>query len=67
MRWTDVKEIAEALEENHPYEEINNIKLSRLQRWVIQLLDFDDDPADSNEYILESIYENWVKLREENS
>jgi FeS assembly protein IscX len=67
MRWTDVKEIAEALEENHPYEEINNIKLSRLQRWVVQLLDFDDDPADSNDYILESIYENWLKLREENS
>jgi FeS assembly protein IscX len=66
MRWTDIEDIAEALEDNHPDEEnIAHIRFTTLHSYVIELLDFDDDPSRSNERILEAIHAAWLKLRGE--
>lgn len=66
MRWTDIEDIAEALEEAHPDQEIEHIRFTTLHRLVMELLDFDDDPKRSNERILEAIQAEWLEIREEN-
>ncbi|AIL65227.1 hypothetical protein NOVO_04225 [Rickettsiales bacterium Ac37b] len=66
MRWADIEVIIEALEENYPEEDIENLSLPRLHKRIISLLDFDDYPSTSNEFILETIKKKWIKLREDN-
>jgi FeS assembly protein IscX len=66
MRWIDVEEIAEALEENYPSEDVVHIRFTTLHEYITELLDFDDDPGRSNERILEAIQAAWLELREEN-
>jgi FeS assembly protein IscX len=65
MRWENIEEIAEALEESHPDAEIRNLRLARLHKWITQLLDFDDDPGSANERVLEAIHEAWAELRDD--
>jgi FeS assembly protein IscX len=65
MKFTDVEEIAEALEDNYPDEDVMHIRFTRLQKLVIGLLDFDDDMGLSNERILEAIQGEWIDLRGE--
>lgn len=66
MRWIDVEEIAEALEENYPDEDVVNIRFTTMHEYITELLDFDDDPGRSNERILEAIQAAWLEIREEN-
>ncbi|MFV9876072.1 MAG: Fe-S cluster assembly protein IscX [Rickettsiales endosymbiont of Dermacentor nuttalli] len=66
MRWTNIKGIVEALEENYPDENITNISFPKLHKRIISLLDFDDDPSTSNEQILEAIQKRWIELRQDN-
>jgi FeS assembly protein IscX len=63
MRWNNIQEIAEALEEGHSDQELDNVRLRKIHNWVIQLLDFEDDPGKFNERILEAIQEEWEKIR----
>jgi FeS assembly protein IscX len=63
MKWTDIDEIAEALEDNYPDEDIINLRFTKLQKLVTSLLDFDDDLGLSNERILEAIQGAWIELR----
>jgi FeS assembly protein IscX len=49
MRWTDVNDIAIALD---------------LHRWVTALPGFDDLPGRSNEKILEAIQQAWIDERD---
>ena len=63
MRWNNIQEIAEALEEGHYDQELENIRLKKIHSWVIQLLDFEDDPGKFNERILEAIQDEWKKIR----
>lgn len=63
MHWNNIEKIVEALEEGHSDEEIENIRLKKIHNWVIKLLDFEDDPGKFNERILESIHEEWKKIR----
>ncbi|KKB96200.1 hypothetical protein SZ25_00720 [Candidatus Arcanobacter lacustris] len=63
MRWNNIQEIAEALEEGHCDQELENIRLKKIHSWVIQLLDFEDDPGKFNERILEAIQDEWKKIR----
>lgn len=64
MRWTDVHDIAIALEEHHPGADVVNIRFTDLWRWVQNLPDFDDDPNRSNEKILEAIQMAWLDERQ---
>lgn len=63
MRWTDVYDIAIALEEHHPHVEILAIRFTDLWQWVQNLPGFDDAPDRSNEKILEAIQMAWLDER----
>ncbi len=60
MKWTDAREIAEALYDAHPDTAPLEIRFTDLHRWVCELGDFDDDPDKSNEGILEAIQMAWL-------
>jgi FeS assembly protein IscX len=63
LRWTDVQDIAIELEERHPDADNVNLRFTDLHRWVIELPEFGDDPARSNEKILEAIQAAWIEER----
>ena len=63
FRWTDVQDIAIALEEHHPDVDNVNLRFTDLHRWVMELRDFADDPKKSNEKILEAIQLAWIDER----
>ena len=64
MRWTDVYDIAIALEEAHPDVAILDVRFTQLWQWVQDLPGFSDDPQRSNEKILEAIQAAWLAERE---
>ena len=61
MLWTEVSEIAIELYENHPDVDPRYILFTDLHNLVINLDGFNDDPAKSNERILEAIQMNWIE------
>ncbi|MBI3506533.1 MAG: Fe-S cluster assembly protein IscX [Proteobacteria bacterium] len=64
MRWTDVNDIAIELEDAHPDVDVVNLRFTDLWKWVQALPGFADDPAKSNEKILEAIQMAWLGERE---
>lgn len=64
LSWTDSLEIAIALDEAHPDTDPRYIRFTDLHEWVCQLEDFDDDPDNSNEKILEAIQMAWLEERD---
>ena len=64
MRWTDILDIAIALEEVHPEADNVNLRFTDLHRWIIELPGFEDDPARSNEKILEAVQAAWIEERD---
>jgi len=64
MRWTDIVDIAVALEEHHPTADVVNLRFTDLHKWVVGLPGFTDDPKRSNEKILEAIQMAWIEERE---
>lgn len=63
MKWTDVTDIAIALEDAHPDTDNVNLRYTDLHQWICALDEFDDDPAKSNEKILEAIQMAWIDER----
>lgn len=63
LRWTDINDIAIELEERHPEADNVNLRFTDLHRWVLELPNFADDPARSNEKILEAIQAAWIDER----
>jgi FeS assembly protein IscX len=64
MRWTDIHDIAIELEERHPDADVVNLRFTDLWKWVQELPGFSDDPAKSNEKILEAIQAAWLEERD---
>jgi FeS assembly protein IscX len=64
LRWTDVADIAIELEDAHPDADVVNLRFTDLWKWVQALPGFGDDPAKSNEKILEAIQMAWIEERE---
>ncbi len=60
MKWTDSRDIAIALAEQHPDVDPDNMRLHDLHQWVCALDGFDDDPDRSGEKILEAIQAMWI-------
>ena len=60
LKWTDSLEIAIALDEVHPDVDPKIIRFTDLHTWVCALEQFDDEPENSNEKILEAIQMNWL-------
>ena len=63
MKWLDIEDIAEALEEKFPNEDIISVRFTELKRKVLNLEEFDDDEKYCNEKILEAIQAAWIAER----
>ncbi|WP_343288835.1 Fe-S cluster assembly protein IscX [Wolbachia endosymbiont of Encarsia formosa] len=63
MKWLDIEDVAEALEEKFPSEDIINIRFTELKRKVLDLEEFNDDEKYCNEKILEAIQAAWIEER----
>jgi FeS assembly protein IscX len=63
MRWTNIEDIAESLEENHPNMDIYSLRFQKLQQLVLELDGFDDTIDRCNEKILEAIQAEWIEVR----
>jgi FeS assembly protein IscX len=60
LKWTDSLEIALSLIEQYPKQDPLKIRFTDLRDWVLDLEDFDDDPAHCSERILEAIQLAWI-------
>jgi FeS assembly protein IscX len=63
MLWTDIYDIAIALEEKFPNHDILNLRFTDLQKHVLELDGFLDTPNRCNEKILEAIQTAWLDER----
>ena len=63
MKWSDIYDIAAALEDSHPDADTVNLRFTDLHRWVCALPEFTDNPESSNEKILEAIQMAWIEER----
>jgi len=63
MKWHNVQEIVENLEDKYPNVDIINIRYTDFHSWIINLDGFVGDKDASNEKILESIHLAWLKER----
>lgn len=66
LKWDQAHEIAEVLTENHPGINPLQVRFTDLRQWVVDLDEFDDDPAGSSEAKLEAIQMAWKEIYEEN-
>ena len=60
LGWSDADEIGFALSEAHPAVDPLTVRFTDLHRLVTQLPDFADDPAASDERVLEAIQMAWM-------
>ena len=60
MMWTDIEDIAIALQEAHGEVDPRKVRFTDLHRWVTELEEFEDDPGRSGEKILEAIQAAWI-------
>ncbi len=60
MKWTDINDIAIELTDAHPDVDPMSVRFTDLRQWVLDLPDFDDDPARCGEKILEGIQMAWL-------
>ena len=61
LKCTDSLDIAIDLSDKYPDTDPKYIRFTDLHRWVIELEDFEDNPDNSNEKILEAIQMNWIE------
>ncbi len=60
MKWTDVRDIAIALTEQHPDVDPRTVRFTDLHNFVVDLPDFDDDHSRGGEKVLEAIQAAWI-------
>ena len=65
LKWSDMRDIAIALEDIYPEVEILGVRFTDLHRWICELPDFDDDPEASSEKTLEAIQMTWLDERDD--
>ncbi len=64
MRWTDIHDIAMALEDEHPDADNINLRFTDLRGWVLALDGFEGKPEECNEKVLEAIQAAWIDERD---
>jgi FeS assembly protein IscX len=60
LQWNDVLDIAIELAESMPQIDPRYVNFVDLQRWVLALPDFSDDPQRGGEKVLEAIQAAWI-------
>ena len=61
LKWEDSLDIAYELLEKYPDVDPQYIRYTDLHEWICSLEEFDDNPNNSNEKILEAIQMNWIE------
>ncbi|MFC6671663.1 Fe-S cluster assembly protein IscX [Marinobacterium aestuariivivens] len=61
LKWVDVNDIAIELCDRFPDVDPMAVSFPDLYRWVMELDEFDDDPAHCGEKILEAIQMAWIE------
>ena len=64
--WHAPEDIGIALYEKHPDLDPLTVRFTDLHRWVTELEDFDDEPKESNEGLLEAVQMAWLEEYREN-
>ncbi|MEG5267005.1 Fe-S cluster assembly protein IscX [Pseudomonas sp. JDS28PS106] len=64
LKWVDVQEIAIQLAERHPDLDPLSVNFVKLRNLVMDLPEFDDDPARGGEKVLEAIQGLWIEEAE---
>lgn len=65
MKWNNILDIAIELDEKFPDTEILSLRFTELHQMICALDDFDDEPENSNEKILEAIQMAWLDERDD--
>ncbi|VAX11218.1 Protein IscX, believed to be involved in assembly of Fe-S clusters [hydrothermal vent metagenome] len=60
LKWTDTLDIAIELDEKYPDLDPQYVRFTDLHSWVRALDEFDDNPENSSERILEAIQMAWI-------
>tara|TARA_B100001175_G_scaffold307188_1_gene306116 strand:- start:1224 stop:1421 length:198 start_codon:yes stop_codon:yes gene_type:complete len=60
LQWTDSLDIAISLDEKYPDIDPLAVRFTDLHKWVCELEEFNDNPDNSNEKILEAIQMAWI-------
>ena len=60
LQWTDSLDIAISLDEKYPDIDPLALRFTDLHKWVCELEEFNDNPDNSNEKILEAIQMAWI-------
>ena len=60
LKWIDSLEIAIALDEAYPDVDPQWVRFTDLHEWICKLEEFDDEPQNSGEKILEAIQLAWI-------
>ena len=63
MKWLDIEDIAEALEQKHPNIDVLSLRFTLLRKMVLELEGFEDSETKCNEKILEAVQAEWLSLR----
>lgn len=61
LKWLDVLDIAIELCDSHEDVDPRYVNFVDLRNWVLELENFDDDPAHCGEKILEAIQSAWIE------
>ena len=64
LKWVDSMDIAIELNDKFPEVDPMHVNFVDLRNWVLDLDEFDDDPAHSGERILEAIQMAWIEEKE---
>ena len=64
LKWVDVLDIAIELSEQKPDVDPRYVNFVDLHRWVVELLQFSDDPQRGGEKVLEAIQAAWIEEAE---
>ncbi|MCC7118259.1 MAG: Fe-S cluster assembly protein IscX [Anaerolineales bacterium] len=61
LTWEASYGIALELRRRHQEVNLDEVSLGQIYRWVLELPEFEDDPALANDDILKSIYLEWYE------
>lgn len=61
LYWDAIYEIALALKNQYPQEDLSEVSLNDIFTWTIGLPNFRDDPELANDDILLAIYQEWFE------
>lgn len=64
LKWTDTQDLAQVLENAYPEIDPRYVNFVDLHEWILNLPGFSDQPARSNEKVLEAIQMAWIEERE---